>query len=76
MVVPRILGQSATLIDNIFINKYAHEYKTAVIYNDLSDHMPIALKLDVNNGDPAKVQKSDKRSEMFLNQSETILEKI
>ena len=38
----RITQQSATLIDNIFISKILqHNFDSAVIINDISDHLPI-----------------------------------
>ena len=41
----RISEISATLIDNIFINQTQYETKSAIVYNDISDHLPIALHL-------------------------------
>ena len=42
----RITDQSATLIDNIFINFTNGDFDSAVIYNDISDHLPIGLLLN------------------------------
>ena len=37
----RITTTSATLIDNIFVNKLEENYKSALLFTDLSDHLPI-----------------------------------
>ena len=44
----RIANTSATLIDNIFINSVQYRMKTAIVYSDISDHLPIALHLETN----------------------------
>ena len=41
----RITEQSATLIDNIFVNSVKYDYCSAIVYSDISDHLPIALHL-------------------------------
>ena len=41
----RITEQSATLIDNIFVNSVRYDYSSAIVYSDVSDHLPIALHL-------------------------------
>ena len=47
----RISDTSATLIDNIFINGIEREYtcSSAIIYSDISDHLPVALHLKRNS---------------------------
>jgi hypothetical protein len=37
----RITATSATLIDNIFFNSIAYLFETAIIYSDISDHLPV-----------------------------------
>ena len=44
----RIADTSATLIDNIFIKSIQYRMKSAIIYSDISDHLPIALHLENN----------------------------
>ena len=44
----RVGEYSSTLIDNIFINVHCFNYKSAIIYNDLSDHFPIILSINLN----------------------------
>lgn len=44
----RISDTSATLIDNIFVNCIKHDYCTAIVYCDISDHLPVALHLKGN----------------------------
>ena len=41
----RITELSATLIDNIFIHSEKLDYNSAIVYNDISDHLPIAIHL-------------------------------
>ena len=41
----RISDTSATLIYNIFVNCIGCEYSSAIIYSDISDHLPVALHL-------------------------------
>jgi Reverse transcriptase (RNA-dependent DNA polymerase)/Endonuclease-reverse transcriptase len=43
----RVTNATATLIDNIFINNLYHPVKSAVVYNDISDHFPIVLHIDI-----------------------------
>src|SRR3989442_392726 len=56
----RICDSSATLIDNIFINKTQFAYDSAIIYNDISDHLPIAIHScnSMNNVKPAQPVKT------------------
>ena len=42
----RITERSATLLDNIFSNCTHHQYYTKVIYDDISDHLPILLHIN------------------------------
>ena len=64
----RITHQSATLIDNIFVNKeLSCEYKSWILQDDLSDHLPCLISIagiDHNRKQPIKVwkQKIDKKS--------------
>ena len=37
----RITENTSTLIDNIFFNFSHHEYYSRIIYDDVSDHLPI-----------------------------------
>lgn len=39
----RITETSATLIDNIFVNSRHHNYSTANVWNDISDHLPVVI---------------------------------
>ena len=39
----RISNTSATLIDNIFVNKIEESYKCGILFTDLSDHLPVFL---------------------------------
>ena len=41
----RITEHSSTLLDNIFINASINQAQSAIIYSDISDHLPILLKL-------------------------------
>ena len=41
----RITEVSATLLDNIFIRQSALNFMSAIVYSDISDHMPVALHL-------------------------------
>ena len=45
----RITDTSATIIDNIFVNKTQYKICSAVIYSDISDHMPIAVHIKTGN---------------------------
>jgi len=42
----RIADTSSTHIDNIFINNITYHFNTAIIYNDILDHFPIAMHFD------------------------------
>jgi Reverse transcriptase (RNA-dependent DNA polymerase)/Endonuclease/Exonuclease/phosphatase family len=44
----RITGNSATVLDNFFVNTLRYTCTSAVIFNDLSDHLPIVLKINLN----------------------------
>ena len=41
----RITGTSSTLIDNIFFNGITYKFETAIIYNEISDHLPVAIHI-------------------------------
>ena len=41
----RITDFSATLIDNIFVSCFKMVYNSAIVYSDISDHLPVALHL-------------------------------
>jgi hypothetical protein len=41
----RISSTSSTLIDNIFVNCIKHECNSALVYCDISDHLPCAIHL-------------------------------
>ena len=41
----RISELSSTLIDNIFINSIHYDFNSSIIYNDISDHLPVAMHL-------------------------------
>ena len=50
-VPTRITERSATLLDNFFINCSNNVYQTHAIYEDISDHLPILLKINTKNYD-------------------------
>jgi len=41
----RITETSSTLLDNIFINGLKYDLQPVVLYNDISDHFPVAIHL-------------------------------
>ena len=43
----RITETSSTLIDNIFVNNIKNRFDTAIIYNDISDHFPVAIHFEM-----------------------------
>ena len=44
----RIATNSATLLDNLFTNCLGTNLSSAIVYNDLSDHLPIILRMTGN----------------------------
>ena len=44
----RITDTTATLIDNIFFNSIMYQFKTAIVYSDISDHLPVAIHINLN----------------------------
>ena len=44
----RISVTSATLIDHIFFNCVKYMYNSAVVYSDVSDHLPIAVHIKMS----------------------------
>jgi hypothetical protein len=44
----RIANNSATLLDNIFVNCGKYDYTSAIVYADISDHLPVAVHLKFN----------------------------
>lgn len=44
----RITESSATLIDNIFINTTRLKSSSAIVYSDISDHLPVILHLETS----------------------------
>lgn len=55
----RITTTSATLIDNIFVNKLEENYKSGLLFTDLSDHLPI-FQLTSNIKNKNTVRKDSK----------------
>ena len=51
----RITSHSATVIDNIFVNNLS-EIKSGILYNDLSDHLPVLLHMPMKNRDQVAKQ--------------------
>lgn len=43
----RITEFSSSLIDNIFINSLKYDFNSAIVYSDVSDHLPIALHFNL-----------------------------
>lgn len=41
----RVTTSTATLVDNIFINYFTQKITSAIVYNDISNHFPIILKV-------------------------------
>ena len=64
----RITSTTSTLIDNIFTNVHDLEYNAVIIYNDISDHLPVLLcsKVDLlhnsSKSTPVKVRTFDNGS--------------
>lgn len=44
----RITEHSATLIDNIFTNCLPDKIDSCIIYNDISDHLPVVARIEIN----------------------------
>ena len=44
----RITDTSATLIDNIFTNELHHNLTSGILFNDISDHLPIFALCEFN----------------------------
>lgn len=57
----RISDISATLLDNIFVNCVKYKYSSAIVYSDISDHLPVALHLTSNFPKIAKTEYISKR---------------
>ena len=45
----RITDSSSTLLDNIFTNSTPDKFNSAIICNDISDHLPVAIHLKPRN---------------------------
>ena len=48
-VPTRITERSATLLDNILTNCVHEEYYTRVIYDDISDHLPVFININLKS---------------------------
>ena len=58
----RITSTTETLIDNIFTNYDLAECKSALLYSDISDHLPIILQCRTKEISKSKLcQKSNER---------------
>ena len=44
----RVTDSSATLIDNIFTNELCHNLTCGILFNDISDHLPIFVLCEYN----------------------------
>lgn len=43
----RITTTSSTLLDNIFTNNMKYKLKSAILYSDISDHLPVLINIDL-----------------------------
>ena len=43
----RITETSATLFDNIVTNNIRHKMAAAIVYSDISDHLPVVMCVDL-----------------------------
>jgi len=57
----RITETSATLIDNIFTNLINEKQDSCILINDISDHLPIILIVDIDPSSPVIPPPSTKR---------------
>ena len=75
----RITHHSATLIDNIFVSMNLHKrYESAVLLNDMSDHLPILTLLQqtkIKNNTPL-IFESRKLNDTIVNSIKTALDHI
>ena len=44
----RITETSATLLDNILTNNYRYNMDTAILYSDISDHLPVVMRVNLS----------------------------
>jgi exonuclease III len=51
----RVASNSATLIDNFFTNCVRYSVSAGIILNDLSDHYPIIMRLELTGDNPSNV---------------------
>ena len=58
----RITDNSATLIDNIFLNAINYEFSSAIVYSDISDHYPVIVYLKMNTRHNMNTRPDYKRS--------------
>jgi hypothetical protein len=65
----RITQKSSTLLDNIFINNINHDFQTFIIFDDLSDHLPILLNYNIKS----KLRKESPVLNMSLDVSPNII---
>jgi hypothetical protein len=55
----RITERTASLIDNIFVNCTDNTYFTRVIYDDISDHLPILINISNNMTKPQIIKEAN-----------------
>ena len=55
----RITERTATLIDNIFINALCYTMKSTILYDDLSDHFPILLEVEITGSRKVNYDNTD-----------------
>ena len=75
----RVTKTSATLVDNIFIKIKDADLSGAILYNDLSDHYPIVLKIDLQFKSSVQRNKiitqrvfSDRKKTKFVRELENV----
>jgi endonuclease/exonuclease/phosphatase (EEP) superfamily protein YafD len=57
----RVADQSSTLIDNIFLKNSGYSFDSAIVYNDISDHFPVVIRLKSNIDRKATIAPFKKR---------------
>uniref|UniRef100_A0A3B3BUC2 Reverse transcriptase domain-containing protein n=1 Tax=Oryzias melastigma TaxID=30732 RepID=A0A3B3BUC2_ORYME len=68
----RITLNSATLIDNIFMNKTGLKTKSGLLLTDITDHLPIFVVIEIENNQ--KIKKNETMNSLFREKTPSAIE--
>jgi len=65
----RITSDTSTLLDNIFTNCFEHLISSDIVFEDISDHLPTIINIDMQNKHPITAESTEDDQRRCFNSS-------